>query len=265
MIDISTAIKEEFKKLDTLLLSINVNMKIFPEGKLKIKKVNNKFYYYHVLDDSTVKFIPKKDIELAKVLCKKSYYEKLKKIITKQMNYLKYFPMRYNYKNIENVYNNLAPERKALINPIEPSLEQFIMEWKNKYFTPLSFRKEEKQFITNNKELVRSKSEKILADLFSSYNLIYKYECPLFLDKYDPIYPDFTFICPYTKREIYWEHFGMMDNPEYAIKAIEKIRYYAKHEILLGDRLFVSFETIKKPLDVDTVKKTIKRFLVCSH
>ncbi|MFL8887736.1 hypothetical protein [Helcococcus kunzii] len=57
----------------------------------------------------------------------------------------------------------------------------------------------------------------------------------------------------------------MMDNPEYAIRAIEKIRYYAKHEILLGDRLFVSFETNKKPLDVDTVKKTIERFLVCSH
>ncbi|MFL8906830.1 hypothetical protein ACKA01_07070 [Helcococcus kunzii] len=57
----------------------------------------------------------------------------------------------------------------------------------------------------------------------------------------------------------------MMDNPEYAIRSIEKIRYYAKHEILLGDRLFVSFETNKKPLDVDTVKKTIERFLVCSH
>lgn len=139
------------------------------------------------------------------------------------------------------------------------------MEWKNKYFTPLSFRKEEKQFITNNKELVRSKSEKILADLFSSYNLIYKYECPLFLDKYDPIYPDFTFICPYIKHEIYWEHFGMIDNPEYAIKAIEKIRDYAKQGILLGDRLFVSFETNKKPLDVDAVKKTIESFLVCSH
>lgn len=57
----------------------------------------------------------------------------------------------------------------------------------------------------------------------------------------------------------------MMYNPEYVIRAIEKIRYYAKHGILLGDRLFVSFETNKKPLDVDTAKKTIERFLVCSY
>lgn len=56
-----------------------------------------------------------------------------------------------------------------------------------------------------------------------------------------------------------------MYNPEYVIRAIEKIRYYAKHGILLGDRLFVSFETNKKPLDVDTAKKTIERFLVCSY
>lgn len=82
------------------------------------------------------------------------------------MNYLKYFPFRYNYKTIENVYNNLAPKRKILIVPIEPSLEQFIMEWKNKYYTPLVFRKEEKQFIINNKELVRSKSKKFLLIYF---------------------------------------------------------------------------------------------------
>lgn len=109
MIDISTAIKEELKKLDNLLMSIKSNMKIFPEGKIKVKNVNNKFYYYHVLDDSTVKFIPKNDIELTKVLCKKSYYEKLRIVITKQINYLKYFPMKYNYKSIENVYLNLSP------------------------------------------------------------------------------------------------------------------------------------------------------------
>lgn len=57
----------------------------------------------------------------------------------------------------------------------------------------------------------------------------------------------------------------MMYNPEYVIRAIEKIRYYAKHGILLGDRLFVNFETNKKTLDVDTAKKTIERFLVCSY
>lgn len=62
------------------------------------------------------------------------------------------------------------------------------MEWKNKYFKPSSYREEDKRFLTNNNELVRSKSEKILADLISNYNIIYKYECPLFLDKYDQIF-----------------------------------------------------------------------------
>ena len=33
--------------------------------------------------------------------------------------------------------------------------------------------------MTNNNEFVRSKSEKILADLFSSQGIVYIYECPL--------------------------------------------------------------------------------------
>lgn len=86
----------------------------------------------------------------------------------------------------------------------------------------LGFREDDpKGILTNNHERVRSKSEKILTDLFFSKNIFYKYECPLHLADNLVFYPDFTFFLPQENREIYWEHFGLMDSPDYAINTIK--------------------------------------------
>ena len=57
---------------------------------------------------------------------------------------------------------------------------------------------EQKIFYTKKGEYVRSKSEKILADMFYDLNIPYEYECQLILRNGYEYYPDFTFISPYT-------------------------------------------------------------------
>ena len=54
------------------------------------------------------------------------------------------------------------------------------------------------------------------------------------MKRFGIVYPDFTFLSPKTGEEIYWEHDGRMDDPEYARKAIKKIETYEKNGIFQG-------------------------------
>ena len=102
-----------------------------------------------------------------------------------------------------------------------------------------------------------AKSQKILADYFYRHNILYQYERPLYLKGYGTVYPDFTFLSKKTRKEIYWEHFGKMDLPEYAKNAADKLHMYARNGIYPGDRLITTYETMEQPLDTAIVQKLI--------
>lgn len=120
---------------------------------------------------------------------------------------------------------------------------------------PSEKNEENKRFIVGDNLLTRSKSEYILATDFIEYKIPFLYERGLFLPVTEKwIYPDFTILNPETREEIYWEHFGMLDEPEYANKAILKLNEYELNGIHLGHQLIATFETSSQPLDISLVE-----------
>lgn len=75
--------------------------------------------------------------------------------------------------------------------------------------------------------MMRSKSEVILAGLFDQYKLDWDYEKP-----FNGRLPDFTIDDPYAGRTIYWEHLGVLDNPEYRRRWKQKQQWYHEQGIL---------------------------------
>lgn len=73
---------------------------------------------------------------------------------------------------------------------------------------------------------VRSKSEVFIAEKLFEKNIEFKYEIPLSAAG-KTYYPDFTLYI--GKKEIYWEHFGMLSDQTYAEKTEIKIKWYNKH------------------------------------
>ena len=68
---------------------------------------------------------------------------------------------------------------------------------------------------TERGDLVRSKSELVIADKLFTRGVEYAYELPLVLPNGRIRYPDFT-IMDHARGEIfYWEHLGMLDDPGY--------------------------------------------------
>lgn len=91
-------------------------------------------------------------------------------------------------------------------------------------------------------EIVRSKSELVIANYLHSIGLQYEYERDL-KGTADPghLRPDFSFIDD-TGNIVLWEHLGMLDRPEYAGHWDRKRAWYARNGFELNKNLFATSE-----------------------
>ena len=213
---------KEQKELEMICSKVENELKSVPEGNLRISKDKNKVRYYHCVEDNEGTYISKIDSELPK----------------------------------------LHTQRQLLVTPIEPIWEKELARWYDSEYHGKEFYEGTAEIVTEKGERVRSKSEKILADYFYRNNILYQYEKPLYLKGYGTIYPDFTFLSKKTRKEIYWEHEGMMDKPEYAKAAVKKIESYQRNGIHLGERLILTFETELTVLNSQIVEELVERYLV---
>lgn len=79
-------------------------------------------------------------------------------------------------------------------------------------------------------DLVRSKSEVIVADALHDLGLDYRYEAALAFSGELPRHPDFT-IERTGAPPVYWEHLGMLDLAGYRAAWKARKAWYASHDI----------------------------------
>jgi hypothetical protein len=108
---------------------------------------------------------------------------------------------------------------------------------------------------TRNGQLVRSKSELVIANMLEDMGIPYRYEYP-FRGEIAPgqRYPDFTFATP-AGTAIIWEHLGMLSHPNYAQGWEEKRAWYAKNGITEGQTLFTTRDDERGGLDSREVRR----------
>jgi ATP-dependent exoDNAse (exonuclease V) alpha subunit len=116
---------------------------------------------------------------------------------------------------------------------------------------------------TRRGELVRSKSEVIIADGLDYAKVDYAYEKELVIDGVSK-YPDFTIEDTETGRTFYWEHCGMLHNPDYRRRWELKLAWYKLHDIIPytegeGDcgTLIVTRDTAKGGISSQAIKEVI--------
>lgn len=235
------------------------------QGSLRISVDKNKVRYFRYISDENGKrrniYISKADKELPAQLAQNTYDNKLRSLVKKRLEQLRRILKDYEDDEVDHIYTREHPERQKLIQPVQLTWDQRLSEWEKEEYKGKAFADNFPVMTTAKGERVRSKSEKILADYFYHAGLLYKYECPLFLKGFGIVYPDFTFLSQKTGEEIYWEHDGRMDDPEYARKAIRKIETYEKNGIFPGQRLILTFESSQDVLDMKIVEKLVKEYL----
>lgn len=73
-------------------------------------------------------------------------------------------------------------------------------------------------------------------------------------------YPDFTIRHPDTGKPFYWEHFGQMDQSNYANHTFNKLRDYNESGYTPTLQLITTFETLDTPLTSVVIEDTIRRY-----
>ena len=264
MIGLKKMLLEEQRRLEEILKNATEQLLNAPEGTVHISnsKGYTQFYLCNEQSGKQDKYIKKADSELIRQLVQKSYVQKIQKITEKRLSQIKRITKDYDDDEIEKIFSDMHAERKKIVEPIVATWEQELERWMKKEYQGKQFREGSPAIYSDQGERVRSKSEKIMADYFYRHSIPYKYECPLVLRGIGTVYPDFTFLSPRTKEEIYWEHDGMMDDPNYARSAIKKLEAYEKNGIYMGERLIVTFETTESVLNTSMIENNVKRFLI---
>ncbi len=254
-------LQQEIQKLSELEKKLQLQLKNAPEETLCINKAGKgKYTQYYIYHDGKRIYLPVKEQDFALTLAQKEYDEKTLAVIAARLKSAKQLLKKYEL-SIGDLYLKLSDERKKLVTPIAPTDEVFVKEWYEKYPGSANPYPNHSAIYTERGEMVRSKSEKILADLFLGRNIPYIYEPRMECGKGKTIYPDFLILNVKQRKTYIYEHFGMMDYPEYAKNVFEKLTLYSEHGYWYGDTLLFSFETSNKPLNTKNVEKMLYHFM----
>lgn len=243
--ELNRAAEEIEQKLDEL-----------PEGTLLLEKERIR---WKLPGNRRVTLSTQNDFVLIAALAEKSYLQKVLNFIKQEQNawdgYWKNMPP-YPF---EKIYDKLPEKRRAWTVPYQPNGEKRQVWEKASFRTNHKYEEEKKQRCSNGL-LVRSKSERMIAERLLYYQLPFRYECGLCLDDYRWVYPDFTIVNSQTGQEVYWEHFGMVDENGYRRNMTKKLLAYQKSGYTLKRTLIMTYESSENPLTQDLVDQAIQLY-----
>lgn len=231
-----------------------------PQGKLRVSKNKEIARYYHITDpkDTLGTYIQKENQVIANRLAEKDYLKKLKKEVEAELcdinNYLK----KHTSSNLEDIYKNLNEYRQNLVNPLVLPDDLYVQQWKNQSYIINPYHDEDKKYPTKKDELVQSKSEAILADMYYDLEIPYRYDAELKLKNGKKKYPDFTLLDVKNRRIVYHEHLGLIDDDDYRRRNLRKLDEYRRNGIYPGKNLIITYEADGSYLNVKEVREMVK-------
>ena len=255
--------ESKISALEKFQIRLRTELQKAPEGMLRVISKRNSFYYYRRqnMKDKVGKYISKKDLPLIKALAQKEYDIKALRQTSRNIHHLNSILSdlrNYDPCYLMNLVQSLPDSRKSLIDPLFQTDEEYLKEWQSAEYMGKSFSEDAPEYYTAKGERVRSKSEILIADRLSQMGIPYRYEYPLYLKGYGTIYPDFLLLNLMLRKEVILEHFGLVDQPEYANNMARKIESYEKNGYYLGENLLITMETSASPLNMRTFEKLIQ-------
>ncbi|WP_049945734.1 MULTISPECIES: hypothetical protein [unclassified Butyrivibrio] len=252
--DMRKAFKKREEELTMVLKDCDSKLKKAPSGNLKVNN-SKKATCYYLRKSGTDKvgtYIRKQNIDTARNLAQRDYELEVKDSICKEISAIQSYNRKMPKATYEHTYDNLNIARKVLVIPHYVPDEEYVSTWLAEPYDPLEFEDGSVLHYADNDIRVRSKSEVMIANALYKAGIPFKYECPAFIGN-KKIYPDFTILKMPSRKIIYWEHLGMLDDDLYLNKNMEKLDNYEANGAFLGDGLIITRETAKRPLNMKQI------------
>ncbi len=253
---------EQLKKLSGIAGKALKRMGEVPEGRVKVVlNEGHAQYYLKRPGDEVFKYVKVSELDGVKRIVQHDYYCKMLRALEEQVKAIEVFLRRYDVKQIDGMYTGLSEGRKAFVRPILMTDEEFVEYWYKQLQGRPNGYQDERIFKTERGEMVRSKSEKIIADMLLRMGIPYVYEPCIRLDNGEEIFPDFAALNMRTRKTMLWEHLGRLGEVNYAVGNFKKLMDYEQSGCFEGVNLITTKETDKVPIDVEVTEKKILQFL----
>lgn len=250
-------LKCELKYCKVMLRLMEAKVAKLPPGKVFVGKSHNKVCFY-LIDESNKRKFLNNEYDVVQELCARECTEKGILKLKKEIRILEKLIDLLENDNWRDFESYIHPE-KLKAAELEFNDKYFCEEWMSNLYYTMKPTATPAGLV--NGHAMRSKSEVIFAEILLSLGVYYHYEEEIILPNGEMVCPDFTIMDPYTHEVIYFEHFGMLDDPEYAAKTFEKIKKYANNGIFINERLFCTFETSVFHFPFECIKPFLeKRF-----
>lgn len=242
--------------------SLNTELRQLPGGRLIIRKRGRKYFMYRLKDGKEQGMTGK---AIAQQLARKCFIEN-------QM-----YICRENCRILERAAEEMERAREIVESGKKKSLggatyrrlgevmDETVYgfsagerKWMERNSGRNPFKREDLRYMTRQGVAVRSKSERMIADLLNGYGLVYRYEGKLVVED-GVFYPDFIIIAK-DGRKVIWEHMGLMDNDDYRSRANVKINAYLKAGFRQHTDLICTVESDMD--DEELLKGIIERYLL---
>lgn len=260
-ISIYNKILKKLQQLDKEINSLQTLLASYPPGQLVCSR-NGKYYKWYQSCEHSQKYIPKSNRQLAEKLAEKKYLSlRLEDMLNEQNALLSYLKERHVPSQDTFLQLTNADEYQNLFSHSFVPLSQELTYWMSAPYLKNTSHPEKLIYKSSSGNLLRSKSESIIDMLLHINKIPFRYECALQLNE-TTYFPDFTIRHPVTGKIYYWEHFGLMDNPDYCKRTFSKLENYTLHGIIPSIQLITTFETGENPLSVDTVQILISHYFL---
>lgn len=261
--DVYGSIKERCQFLKKQIIMLEKRISTYPQGMIHDTKCRESFQYYWRRDKSDVggEYLGLEKRGFAKKMCQKYYDEVLLKGIRNELLCLEKYLKKVTPGYISLAYEKLSEGKKILVDPIVGKEKEYVKKWENVEYPPGYFPENAKEYYTQKQERVHSKSEIIIANLLKANGIPYRYEFPLYLDGLGEKRPDFYCLNVRLRKEIVWEHLGMMEISCYASDNVKKVNSYISNGFYCGENLILTFETSAEPVDTKIVQDMIDKYL----
>lgn len=133
--------------------------------------------------------------------------------------------------------STLSHTEKSAVKKINSSIFKFVPLPDDVLYASSKWYESGKKVSTLSQYFVRSKSEAIITNLLVDRDVPFQYEEPLYAPDGTMYLPDFTI--KFRGEEYYWEHVGLINDPEYMAHWAKKEAWYKKH---FPGRLLVTYE-----------------------
>lgn len=250
----------ESQRLEKQINSLESQLKTFPEGKLVCTQLYDSYYKWYRSDGHKSVYIPRKERKLAEQLAVKKYKTAVLEDMKHEKRAIDFYLRHHGSSKVEELMNNIEPYQE-LLSSFFRIQSQKLLDWMKSPFNTNRKYLEGKIYKTSSGNVVRSKSEALIDMVLYTHKIPFRYECELQLEQCI-VYPDFTIRHPVTEEVYYWEHFGKMDDPQYAKKAGEKLQLYISNGIIPTINLITTYETLKKPLSTEELEKNVSEYFV---